>query len=79
MNVVNTHNVSVYLTRMTSLARTFDCNLTDACCEGLAVALLSEGCSLTELDLSLNDLGDSGVLQLCEPLKLQGCSLEKLR
>uniref|UniRef100_A0A8C9V634 Si:ch73-233m11.2 n=1 Tax=Scleropages formosus TaxID=113540 RepID=A0A8C9V634_SCLFO len=56
-----------------------DCNLTKACCEGLAEALRSGCCSLMELDLSCSDLEDSGGLKLCEALKTHGCPLEVLR
>ncbi|XP_013365549.1 PREDICTED: NACHT, LRR and PYD domains-containing protein 12 [Chinchilla lanigera] len=54
------------------------CHLTAAACRDLASAL-SVNLSLTELDLGLNDLGDPGVLCLCEGLKEPQCGLQTLR
>ncbi|XP_027626182.1 NACHT, LRR and PYD domains-containing protein 12 isoform X3 [Tupaia chinensis] len=54
------------------------CHLTCAACGDLA-ATLSVNRSLTELDLSLNDLGDPGVLRLCEGLQHPECKLQTLR
>ncbi|KAK7877750.1 hypothetical protein WMY93_030564 [Mugilogobius chulae] len=54
------------------------CDLSDKVCESLG-SVLSSQCSLTELDLSLNPLKDSGVVLLCEGLKRPGCALKTLR
>ncbi|XP_041941843.1 NACHT, LRR and PYD domains-containing protein 12 [Alosa sapidissima] len=54
-----------------------ECGLTGTCCAALAVAVRSGG-SLTELDLSCNDLGQEGALLLCESLKGPECSLINL-
>ncbi|XP_010638624.1 ribonuclease inhibitor isoform X2 [Fukomys damarensis] len=54
-----------------------DCDLTDNSCSNLASVLLAS-CSLRELDLSNNGLGDPGVLQLVESLRQPGCILECL-
>ncbi|XP_049920772.1 NACHT, LRR and PYD domains-containing protein 12 isoform X3 [Epinephelus moara] len=56
----------------------FDSELTGACCPHLMEALMSEHCSLTELDLSVNDLGQEGALLLCQALSRPGCPMEKL-
>ncbi|XP_043080878.1 NACHT, LRR and PYD domains-containing protein 3-like [Puntigrus tetrazona] len=55
------------------------CNLTDQSCKGLASALQSSDSSLRELDLSNNDLHNSGVNILCFGLQRPNCTLEILR
>ncbi|XP_073672275.1 NACHT, LRR and PYD domains-containing protein 3-like isoform X2 [Paramisgurnus dabryanus] len=55
------------------------CDLTGQCCEIVALALQSSNSLLKELDLSNNDLQDSGVKILCEGLKSPNCKLEILR
>ncbi|NXE10808.1 NLRP3 protein, partial [Lophotis ruficrista] len=53
------------------------CRLTGACCGGLAAAL-AENPRLACLDLSDNELGAEGVLQLCQQLRHPACSLRAL-
>ncbi|XP_072296022.1 NACHT, LRR and PYD domains-containing protein 3-like isoform X3 [Eucyclogobius newberryi] len=53
------------------------CGLSEDCCDALASVLSSS--SLTHLDLSNNDLKDSGVNRLCSGLKSAPCRLEVLR
>ncbi|XP_047455323.1 NLR family CARD domain-containing protein 3-like isoform X2 [Mugil cephalus] len=55
------------------------CNLSERSCKVLASVLSSYSCTLKELDLSNNDLQDSGVELLCEGLQSPHCSLETLR
>ncbi|XP_048064265.1 NACHT, LRR and PYD domains-containing protein 3-like [Megalobrama amblycephala] len=54
-------------------------NLTVHCCERLSSALQSSNCVLRELDLSNNDLQDSGVKLLSDALKSRNCKLQILR
>ncbi|XP_078506376.1 NACHT, LRR and PYD domains-containing protein 3-like isoform X2 [Lissotriton helveticus] len=53
------------------------CSLTGAACADLS-SVVSASPSLTELSLTDNPLGDSGVRELCEGLKHPGCSVKKL-
>ncbi|XP_073767312.1 uncharacterized protein si:ch211-194e1.9 isoform X2 [Danio rerio] len=55
------------------------CNLTVQSCEIVASALQSSNCVLRELDLSNNDLEDSGAKLLSDGLKSPNCHLEMLR
>ncbi|XP_051980537.1 ribonuclease inhibitor-like [Xyrauchen texanus] len=55
------------------------CDLTDQSCSALASVLSSNSSSLRELDLSNNDLQDSGVKLLSDALNSPHCTLEILR
>ncbi|KAM4642098.1 NACHT, LRR and PYD domains-containing protein 3-like [Discoglossus pictus] len=54
------------------------CFLTSACCEDLHSVIVKNK-SLLKLDLSKNDLQDSGVKCLCDGLRHPTCTLQELR
>ncbi|XP_016097649.1 NACHT, LRR and PYD domains-containing protein 12-like [Sinocyclocheilus grahami] len=60
------------------MLRLRDCGLTEESCSALATVLRSNS-SLKELDMSNNNLQDSGVKQLQNGLENKKCTLEKLR
>ncbi|XP_059420410.1 NACHT, LRR and PYD domains-containing protein 12-like isoform X1 [Carassius carassius] len=55
------------------------CGLSEKHCEIVSSALQSSNCVLTELDLSNNDLQDSGVKIISDGLKSANCQLQILR
>ncbi|KAG5848011.1 hypothetical protein ANANG_G00132330, partial [Anguilla anguilla] len=54
------------------------CDLTEKSCEIVASALQSSNSPLRDLDLSYNNLGDSGVKLLCDALMSPNCKLQRL-
>jgi len=64
---------------MSCFYRLSSCDLTDECCKTVALALQTPNSPLRELDMSGNDLHDSGVKLLSDGLKSPNCQLEILR
>ncbi|XP_050959015.1 ribonuclease inhibitor-like [Labeo rohita] len=62
-----------------NILRLVICNLTSQCCESLSSALQSSSSCLRELDLSNNDLQDSGMKLLSAGLMESHCHLKILR
>uniref|UniRef100_A0AAY4ASI2 NACHT domain-containing protein n=2 Tax=Denticeps clupeoides TaxID=299321 RepID=A0AAY4ASI2_9TELE len=60
-------------------ARLGGCNLTASSCKTVAAALQSPDSHLTDLDLSYNEILDSGVKHICVGLEFSCCKLENLR
>ncbi len=54
------------------------CDVTDEGCAALSSALRSNSSHLRELDLTDNNVGDSGLKMISDGLKDPRCKLEKL-
>ncbi|XP_056615818.1 NACHT, LRR and PYD domains-containing protein 3-like [Triplophysa dalaica] len=71
-DALNTHNCQLHTLRLSL------CNVTEESCVSLSSCLQSSS-SLKELDLSNNDLKDSGVKLISDALKTHNCQLHTLR
>ncbi|XP_013763568.1 ribonuclease inhibitor-like [Pundamilia nyererei] len=70
---------SIFITHITQIWRLNGCFLSKRSCEALCSLLSSQSSSLTELDLSNNNLQDSGVKLLSDALQSPHCTLKTLR
>ncbi|XP_051798301.1 NACHT, LRR and PYD domains-containing protein 1b allele 2-like [Acanthochromis polyacanthus] len=85
---INVSEASVYSGVFTEIFKTerrrkqedkIDCNLSERSCGALSSVLSSQFSSVTELDLTNNNLQDSGVESLSAGLESPHCKLEALR
>uniref|UniRef100_A0A8C2DPX3 Uncharacterized protein n=1 Tax=Cyprinus carpio TaxID=7962 RepID=A0A8C2DPX3_CYPCA len=72
-------NGCVIIQLFITLFRLESCNLTGQSCEFVASTLQSSNSRLIDLDMSWNDLQDSGVKLLSDALKSPNCQLKILR
>uniref|UniRef100_A0A3B3CDE8 NACHT LRR and PYD domain-containing protein n=1 Tax=Oryzias melastigma TaxID=30732 RepID=A0A3B3CDE8_ORYME len=77
-NHPGTEGVELLTPKLDTL-RLSNCKLSERSCKALAEILSCESCSLRELDLSNNDLGNLGLKHLCVGLENPNCTLETLR
>lgn len=75
----HTWSTSHRLLTFVSAFRLWNCKLSESSCEALGSALKCYPSNLTELDLSQNDLKDSGFLHLRGFLESPDCRLQILR
>lgn len=69
---------SCYIWLFVCFFRLNSCNLSERVCQDLFSVLSSQSCSLKELDLSTNSLGDYGVKKLLAVVQSPHCKLNIL-
>uniref|UniRef100_A0A3B3CVS7 NACHT domain-containing protein n=1 Tax=Oryzias melastigma TaxID=30732 RepID=A0A3B3CVS7_ORYME len=76
---INVSDLDCLTCRNPPLKKLWRCKLSTGSCEALASVIRSPSCHLKELNLSENDLQDSGVKLLSEGLHSPDCKLETLK
>uniref|UniRef100_A0A4W6FW16 SPRY-associated domain-containing protein n=1 Tax=Lates calcarifer TaxID=8187 RepID=A0A4W6FW16_LATCA len=77
VKLLSANDVKIYV--LCFFLRLIGCNLSERSCEALASVLSSQSSTLIEVDLSNNNLQDSGVKLICRELKSRHCTLRTLR
>ena len=68
----------IFFSSSPTISRLVNCHVTISLWQGLFSVLSTNSLTLTELNLSDNALGDTGIKVLCEMLQRPGCNIRRL-